>query len=280
MTEMKSNRYECLLDERDLEKAVFELNEPESNDERLKHIDDLRNAFVNEYGKTALARYDDAFILRFLRARKFDHDKALKMLKNYHVQHQNWPEVFDKVKNPALVRHVFDAGCVIGLKGKAKDGSSLCIGRPGKIEKAILTDFIATLVLSIEHMLEDEMTQIYGITVIEDMSYLGLGLAQQMGPSIGKRFTGLLQDAMPVRVKAINIVNEPTLFDVFLAIIRPFMKEKMKKRLKVHGSTFDALHNIIDSLVLPPAYGGTGNVLDGEVTDSWRDAVLGEDSYL
>ena len=276
----QSARYECSLSEVDLEKAVSELNEPESNDERLSRIDALRKSFIDECKELTLARDDDNFILRFLRARKFDHEKALKMLINYHSQRENWPEVFEKVKNPVLVKHVLDAGCFIGLNGKAKDGSFLCIGRPGKIEKAIFTDFIATLILSMECLLEDEKTQIYGVTVIEDLSHFGFELAQQMGPTLGKRFISLLQDAMPIRLKAINMVNEPTILDVILAIVRPFMKEKIKKRLKVHGTTFDKLHEIIDPSVLPSAYGGTAEPLDGEVAESWKNAILGEDTYL
>jgi len=276
----QSKRYECHLNDVDLQKAVSELNEPENNDERLRRIDALRKSFLDECNELPIARRDDAFILRFLRARKFNHERALKMLINYHTQRENWPEVFDKVKNPILIKHVFDAGCFVGLDSKARDGSSLCIGRPGKVEKAIFTDFIATLTLSMEHLLEDEKTQIYGITVIEDLSHFGFELAQQMGPTLGKRFITLLQDAMPMRVKAVNMVNEPTILDVLLAIVRPFMKEKIKKRLKVHGNIFDKLHEIIDPSVLPPAYGGTGKPLDGEVADNWKNAIFGEDTYL
>ena len=274
-----SKRYQCTLNEEDLAKAVAELHEPENNDERLRRIDQLRDAYVAQSPNLALAQTDDAFILRFLRARKFDHGRALKMLRNYHSQRNDWPEVFDKVKNPGLVRHVFDAGCFISINAKAKNGSAVCIGRPGKVENPLLTDFVATLTITVENMLEDERNQIYGVTVIEDLSYFSFEMAQQMGPSVGKRFVGWLQDAMPVRVKSVNMVNEPTLFDVVFAIVRPFMKDKMKKRMTLHGNKFDMLHKIIDPAVLPPAYGGTHSNLD-EIAHSWRDVVYGEDTYL
>ena len=273
------NRYKCALSEEDLRKAVTELNEPENNEERLKRIDELRVAFCSEDHGLKLIRDDDSFLLRFLRARKFDHNRALKMLINYHTQRQDWPDVFEKVKNPSTIKHVFEEGCFVSI-GKAKDGSSVCIGRPGKVDDALFTEFIATLTLSIEHLLEDEKTQIYGVTVIEDFSFMGMQMMQQMGPSIARRFVGWLQDAMPMRVKSVNFVNEPKLFDMLFAIIRPFMKEKLKKRLKAHGSSFNLLHEVIDPAILPPSYGGTGSTLDGEISESWKNAILGEDTYL
>ena len=280
MSETVNKRYECLLDEKDLAKAVSELNEPSDNDERLRRIDDLRNAFLQQNNDLTLECHDDNFILKFLRARKFNHELALKILTNYHMKRRDWPEVTDKVKSPFLIKHVFDAGCCIGLQGKARDGSGLCIARPGKVNNPLITDFVAAATLSIEHMLEDEKNQIHGITVVEDTSYVSFALVRQLGPSIGKRFISWLQDAMPVRLKAIHIVNQSKLFDVVFAILHPFLKEKMKKRLHLHGSRFEKLHETIDPSVLPTSFGGTSLDLDGNIVNSWRDAILGEGDSL
>lgn len=62
---MSENRYECTLSADLLEKAVTELNEPRDNNERLKAIDVLREAFLKKYSdKYTLIRSDDAFLLR------------------------------------------------------------------------------------------------------------------------------------------------------------------------------------------------------------------------
>ncbi|KAK6308372.1 hypothetical protein J4Q44_G00216430 [Coregonus suidteri] len=37
-------------------------------------------------------RLDDALLLRFLRARKFDYDRAMQLLLNYHTSRRAWPE--------------------------------------------------------------------------------------------------------------------------------------------------------------------------------------------
>ena len=275
-----TNRYKCSLAEEDLHKAVVELNEPENNDERLLKIDELRNAFNTQDSDLKLVDNSDEFLLRFLRARKFDHCKALKMLNNYHSQRNNWPDVFDKVNNPHFVKHVFEAGCFVVLSGKAVDGSAVCIGRPGKVENAQFTDFAAALTISMDQVLKEERNQIYGVTIIEDMGYLSYEMMQQVGPFVGRRFVNLVQDCLPIRVKSINIVNESKIFDIVFAIVRPFMKEKIKNRMTNHGTNFELLHKSVEPSVLPPKYGGSGDKLDGLVAENWMNIVYGDNDDL
>lgn len=270
-------RYVFSLNEEDLSKAVQELNEPENNNERLKRIDDLRNAYAGQNSKQKLQDNSDEFLLRFLRARKFDHNKALEMLKNYHCQQESWPEVFDKVKNPSLIEHVFDAGCLVLLNEKAVDGSAVFIGRPGKVENALFTDFAAAVTISMNQVLKEERNQIYGVTIVEDMSYLNFGMMQQVGPFVAKRFVNLLQGCLPIRVKRLNVVNESKIFDMMFAFIRPFMKEKMRNRIVNHGSNFDLLHQTIKPSALPPKYGGNGEDLDGVLSEMWKKAVFNDE---
>ncbi|CAK8691478.1 unnamed protein product [Clavelina lepadiformis] len=276
-----SDRYECTLSAEALAKAVDELNEPEDNASRLLMIDQLRDAFINQDSGLELIRSDDAFILRFLRARKFDQERALKMLTNYHKQRVEFTEVFKKVDDPASLRPLFESGSFMALRGKALNGSSVLIGRPGKMKKTVFYDFIACVVVSMEKLLEDdEEVQVHGVTVIEDLFYSGLDLVKQIGPFLARRFLGLLQDAMPVRIKSVNIVNESKIFDAVFAIVRPFMKEKMKRRFEVHGSVFDSLHKKIDPSILPHDFGGTGSELDEKMIEEWTSSVLEEDTAL
>jgi len=45
---------------------------------------DLKAKFKSTYPDLTLIREDDLFIIRFLRARKFDQERALAILYNYH----------------------------------------------------------------------------------------------------------------------------------------------------------------------------------------------------
>lgn len=75
-------------------------------------------------------RLDDAFLLRFLRARKFDYDRALQLLLNYHAGRKAWPEVFQNLK-PSTVKHVLDLGFLTVLPQPDPNGRYILCLRPG-----------------------------------------------------------------------------------------------------------------------------------------------------
>lgn len=75
-------------------------------------------------------RLDDSFLLRFLRARKFDYDRALQLLLNYHAAHKAWPEVFQDLK-PSTVQHVLDQGFLTVLPRPDPNGRFILCLRPG-----------------------------------------------------------------------------------------------------------------------------------------------------
>ena len=273
-----SNRYAWSLSDDDLIVAVSQLNEPEDNNERLLRIDNLRDEFISKNKHLTLIRNDDGFLLRFLRAKKFHHSKALNMLTNYHTRLPAWTAVFEKIKNPQLIKHVYDAGCYVVLKGKAKDGSTVCIARPGKIENPQLEDFLAAAFLSYEQLLKDEKVQIYGITIIEDMTHFGYQMFKQLLTFKQiKLLFGILQDCMPIRIRSLNYVYESALYDLLhYVFVVPFMKEKMRKRIQFYGKNVKALEKIVDLSFLPPAYGGTGDPVDGYVAVRWKNIVFAE----
>ena len=50
---------------------------------------------------------DDAFLLRFLRAQKFDYERALKMLQRYFLMRKTWPQNFSKTL-PSLAKPIYE----------------------------------------------------------------------------------------------------------------------------------------------------------------------------
>jgi len=278
MSECNMNiRYKCRLSTDVLAKAAEELNEPEDNVKRLAAIDLLRRTFESSSEGLQLYRSDDAFLLRFLRARKFDQERSLALLKNYHKQRVDWKDLFCKVNQPILLKDILEAGCVHGIPKAGRNGSSLIIGLPGKVKNMLLIDFVALLFVSIEKLLEDEEMQIHGLTVIHDMAYVDFRFATQMGPRVAKRFLGLMQECLPVRIKSINMINEPRIFDVVFSVVQPFLKEKTKQRLRVLGKDFPKLLDVIDPINLPLTYGGSAPELD---PSAWKSRIIGEEESV
>ena len=105
-------------------------------------------------------------------------------------------------------------------------------------------------------MLEPE-TQVTGAVVIFDMDGLSLQQTWQFTPQFAKRIVDFLQDAVPIRVKAIHIINQPKIFQVVFALFKPFLREKLRGRIIFHGTDRKSFHDHISPKCLPPCYGGS-----------------------
>lgn len=93
-------------------------------------------------------------------------------------------------------------------------------------------------VLALEDVVREQETQIAGVVVILDMSGLNLQHAKFFTPYYAKRMVELVQETFPLRFKGFHVVNEPFYFDAVMAVLKPFLKEKIRKRV---GSVNDFL---------------------------------------
>lgn len=261
--------YTCTLTPELVAKAREELQEkPEW---RLRDVQALRDMVLKEQPNLR-TRLDDAFLLRFLRARKFDYDRAMQLLLNYHCSRRAWPEVFHDLR-PSTVKHVLDLGFLTVLPRPDPHGRYILCLRPGKWKPNDypFVDNIRAIYLTLEKLIQPEETQVNGIVILADYTGVGLSQASSLGPFLAKKVVGILQDGFPIRIKAVNIINEPRIFKGIFAIIKPFLKEKMAERFVLHGSDLSSLHRTIPRSVLPEEYGGELGCLDAS---AWTQTLL------
>lgn len=64
------------------------------------------------------------------------------------------------------------------------------------------------------------------------------------------------QTCMPIRTTAIHIVNNNWSFDMAWQVFKPFLNERMRKQVFIHGTDMTSLHEHIDKGHLPTKYGG------------------------
>lgn len=265
--------YVCSLTPELIQKAREELQEkPEW---RLRDVQALRDMIWKDYPNLR-TRVDDAFLLRFLRARKFDYDRALQLLVNYYSCRKGWPELFMDLR-PSAVKPVLDSGFLTVLPHSDKEGRRVVCIRPGRWNPRDypITENVRAMYLSLEKLIESEETQVNGIVILADYGGVGLSQASHFGPFIAKKVIGILQDGFPIRIKAVNVINEPRIFKGIFAILRPFLKEKIVKRFFLHGSDLSSLHSNVPKAILPDEYGGTAGKLD---TSSWSQILLASEN--
>lgn len=77
-------------------------------------------------------------------------------------------------------------------------------------------------------------SQVAGAVVIFDMDGLSLQQTWQFTPPFAKRIVDWLQDAVPLRIKNIHIVNQPYVFNMVFALFKPFLRAKLKERVSLY----------------------------------------------
>ncbi|XP_077989664.1 alpha-tocopherol transfer protein-like [Glandiceps talaboti] len=277
MSTKSSKPYVCTLSKELQKKAEVELNE--RADTRQKHIQALREKTKSR--PDIKFRTDDAFLLRFLRARKFDVDRAFKNLEKYYDIRHEYPEVFDDL-SVARLKHVWEAGMDGVLPGTDKQGRRIGLFRPGKWNPDVCDskELFRANVLTLEKMLECEETQIHGMVFIGDFADYSMKQAIHAGPSMAKLQTAILQNAMPLRSKQTHFLNTPAIFNTAMKVWQQFTSEKMNSRMVLHGDDFGSLHEHIASSNLPSDYGGILPEVT-ECTKKWMEELAAwEDKYF
>ncbi|XP_026934061.1 alpha-tocopherol transfer protein-like isoform X3 [Sagmatias obliquidens] len=224
--------YVCSLTEDLVAKAREELQEkPEW---RLRDVQALRDMVRKECPNLSTS-LEDAFLLRFLRARKFDYDRALQLLINYHSCRRSWPEVFNNLR-PSALKEVLASGFLTVLPHTDPRGCHILCLRPDRWipSNYPITENIRAIYLTLEKLIQSEETQVNGIVILADYKGVSLSKASHFGPFIAKKVIGILQ--------------------FFL-----------------HGSDLNSLHSNLPRNILPKEYGGMAGELD---ITAWNAALL------
>lgn len=80
-------------------------------------------------------------------------------------------------------------------------------------------------------------TQVNGVVVIMDFENLGMKQATAFTPQFSYRLLTFIQDAMPLRLKEVHMVKQPFIFNIVWNLFKPFIKEKLSKRVSNNTCT-------------------------------------------
>nr|XP_046226672.1 clavesin-1-like [Scatophagus argus]XP_046226673.1 clavesin-1-like [Scatophagus argus] len=256
------------------EKARLELNE--NPDTLHQDIQQVRDMIVTR-PDIGFLRTDDDFILRFLRARKFDQMETFRLLAQYFQFRQQNLDMFQsfKVDDPGIKRALMD-GFPGVLETPDQHGRKILILFASNWDQSrnSFTDILRAILLSLEVLIENPELQINGFILIIDWSNFSFKQASKLTPNILKLAIEGLQDSFPARFGGIHFVNQPWYIHAMYTIIKPFLKDKTRKRIFLHGNNLNSLHQLIQPECLPSEFGGTLPPYDMGI---WARTLLGPD---
>ncbi|KAK7091538.1 alpha-tocopherol transfer protein-like [Littorina saxatilis] len=269
--------YKCTLREDTLAFARKELNE--DPDTRLLELKAFRDRLLQYPGLRP--RTDPEFLIRFLRARKWDQERAFQLVLNYYRLRKENEALFTGLK-PSNLPHVWNSGIGFPHKYRDRQGRKVYFMFLGRLDlnRYTMDEFFQAEYLSISKMIQDEEDQVRGFTLIGD--YTGYTMSHfiktQSDMEASKRFIRMWQDAFPARHKATLVINEPVFMDVLMALLSPFLKEKFSRRTYRIGTDWKKLHEYIAPENLPVEYGGTLTEFPGH--EDWMDTLMKSDHEM
>lgn len=261
---------------------VGELNDlPEDSSFVKPYLLKLRENVQREIDPLHNLDLSDGVLIRFLRARDFDVELSLKLLLNYQRWQRECPEISANL-HPASVLGLLQNHYHGVLSHRDHSGSRVLIYR---IAQWNSKDFSAYEVFRVslitsELIVRETETQRRGIKVIFDLRGWCFAHALQINPSLAKKISSVLTDSFPLKVRGIHLINEPIFFRPVFAMLRPFLPDKIKQRIHMHGGSFvDSLCDHFHPSILPPEYGGEGPVVE-EVCQEWTNHILRSEELL
>jgi retinaldehyde-binding protein 1 len=221
-----------------LEKARRELFEVPA--ERLTRLAELRGRIAEaEKGSdlkgVVFARQDDRFLLRFLRARKFDVERSLQLYLNYYKYRHKHAHLLGE-QSVSSVEHVLRRDFFALLDTPTKAGSKVLVVFPRRVDldKIPAVDCFKTLMLILDALMEDEETQVHGISMIIECGGLSLFEVMKASTSEFARSNVIfdLVQAFPARFKSLHLVHQPWYISIVYKLAKPFIKPKFKDRVR------------------------------------------------
>ncbi|XP_055709525.1 alpha-tocopherol transfer protein-like isoform X1 [Phlebotomus papatasi] len=254
--------------------GVAERELRETPERQKKATEELRN-LLKEEKDLVLPLDNDGWLIRFLRPCKYYPESARNLVKSYYGFKVKHKQLYDGLV-PSKEANIFKHNIITVFPNRDQLGRRILVlelGKRWKHKEVNLDEVFKGCVLFMEAAMVEPETQVHGAVVIFDMDGLSLQQTWQFTPPFAKRIVDWLQESVPLRVKAIHIINQPKLFNIVFALFKPFLKEKLRNRIYFHGSDRDSLHNHISPKCLPPVYGGTIEM--PRVTgDQWYQLLL------
>jgi len=209
----------------------------------------------------------DDFLLMMLRAGGFDIDAAITMLTNYVKMIRNGPKYFQVAfsEGSPKAKLSFDQCVQSILPHMDKFGRRVLIFSLGRWNPDVLkfTDIFATGCMMAEMVVQDEKTQIAGMTVVCDCTGFSLKHFTNITLTDLKYLAMIAQDSFPIWFRGIHLVHLPRLSHVMFQMIKPILSQRIRDAIVFHNSN-ETLHSYVDKDILPEELGGNAGKLNNE----------------
>jgi len=228
------------------------------SEDEITILNEFREAIKEDIAdEEERAWLDDNCLCRYLRARNWELEKSLEMIrKTLEWRREYKPhkivakDIEIELKNDGkMYRHGFD-----------KHGQPIVYMKPGKDntgvpEKEWKVKYLVYIMEKCAKSIKPSTGAEKLVWLIDFSNYSTMGGIPMA--KISKEIVDILQNHYPERLGAAYIMNAPFMFEVFWKMISPFVDPITKQKVSLMSKDFSKLHENVDLDQLEKEYGGT-----------------------
>ncbi|XP_060527195.1 alpha-tocopherol transfer protein-like [Cylas formicarius] len=225
---------------------------------------------------------NDKLLQRFLYTCNHSVERAKHLIDLFYTIRSQSPEIFaDRDPDAPHIRQAFEDIDFVPLPKLSAQNYKVFLYnlRTSDPEKYHFVDALkAFFVLAdVRMLLETEVPD--GEIPIFDMRNFTLKHLTKIVLPVLKKYMLYTQEAHPIKLRQIHLLNVPTFLDRCLHIVRPFMKSEVGKMIHTHLPNSTTLYDHVPRDLLPEEYGGTVGKID-DLKRAWIDKVRQHRDYV
>ncbi|KAK9500990.1 hypothetical protein O3M35_002133 [Rhynocoris fuscipes] len=233
-----------------------------AEEEYLKNPDLKREDIVmlNEWVKTQeqLPPISEAKLILFHHSCYYEMEATKSCILVYYRMRKNTPEFFwnRDVTSPELKE---SCKVLYGACLPLRDPNGYYITylalQDYDYSKFKLGDAVKLVFMAVDAILNCEGTS-PGHIVLINIEGARLGHLTKFTPRLVKKLFEFIQEGIPIRLKAIHVINSFSIVDKFMILARPFIKKELLEILHFHYGGFEEVHKVLPKYCLPSDFGG------------------------
>lgn len=231
-------------------------------------------AILREMPDVELKHCTDEYITRFLLARKYRTEQAAALIAAYQAQVANRQDIFGNLtaRDPAIQR-ALRAGIPGVLPARDRKGRCVLVILASQWDPIAVPALSVqrALFLVLEILIQDPRNQQSGFVAVVDWSGFSLRQGSALGAAALRNLIAALRGRFPARFKAIHFLSAPLYVQATLALVKPFLDEKTRNKIYLHGNNLSTLHQHLPTDILPAELGGTGPAFNPGL---WAEPVI------
>lgn len=238
--------------------------------DELKETDEIRGPALQQMKKLVFAEKhlrcptEDEYLIQFLRARKFDVDKAFELLRNKYEVKKGYSDLYDDADVNEL-RKFMASGIIYAFPYRDEEGCVVIVLHLSRWDPDEFNISLGLCALTglLLYAVDNPATQICGVRILVDARGFTFKQMRCVAPRYINLLSRALRNCLPIRFKGIHFFNESAIFQYVWSVLRLFLTDKIKNRAHIHGSSLKNLHKSIPKEILSADYGGDNTAYNG-----------------